>query len=97
MNALNELADRIESYKKSDKKSQTYTYNGIIYQKNFVQGIAAFAFLNLFLAILIIIVYSETVGSIFSNNRWWIVIALIVVTLIFIPLGVFVIADKKQY
>ncbi|MEA5017089.1 MAG: hypothetical protein VB009_00035 [Erysipelotrichaceae bacterium] len=96
MNALNELADRIESYKKSDKKSQTYIYNGITYQKNFVQGVAVFAFLNLFLAILIIIVYSETVGSIFSNNRWLIAIALIAVMLIFIPLVVFVIADKKQ-
>ena len=96
MKKINNITKRMESYKKSDRKSTEYVYDGVTYQKSSIKGIAVFAFMNYFLALLFIVIYGEVVGRIFNNSFWWVTFVIIIVLLIVLPIIVFAVADKKN-
>lgn len=95
LSVIKDVAKKMESYKKSDKKSTEYVYDGVPYRKSNIKGIAVFAFMNYFLALLFIVIYGEVVGRIFSSNNWWVPFVIIIVLLIVLPIIVFAVADKK--
>ena len=95
MSVIKGVINEMESYKKSDKKSTNYIHDGVTYQKSSIKGIAVFAFMNYFLALLFIVIYGEVVGRIFNNSFWWVPFVIIIVLLIVIPIIVFAVADKK--
>ncbi len=96
LNVIKDVAKKMESYKKSDKKSTDYVHDGVTYQKSKIKGFAIFAFMNYFLAFLFIVIYGEVVGRIFSNGYWWVPFFIIFVLLIILPIIVFAVDDKKD-
>ena len=95
LNVIKDVAKKMESYKKSDRKSIEYAYKDVTYKKSNIKGIAVFAFMNYFLALLFIVIYGEVVGRIFNNRFWWVPFVIIIVLLIVLPIIVFAVADKK--
>ena len=96
LNVIKDVAKKMESYKKSDRKSIEYAYKDVTYKKSSIKGIAVFAFMNYFLALLFIVIYGEVVGRIFNNSFWWVPFVIIIVLLIVLPIIVFAVADKKD-
>lgn len=92
---IKDVTNKMESYKRSDRKSTEYIHDGVTYQKSNIKGIAIFAFMNYFLALLFIVIYGQAVGQIFSNSYWWVIFAIIIILLIVLPIIVFSLADKK--
>ena len=89
MNQLNKITDMMNNYKKCDKQETTYRYHDLVYQKNRLQGISVFAFLNVYLVIAIIIVHGILFGSIFGTPYWWLPYVVIILFLIVLPIITF--------
>ena len=97
MDKINSIFSQMESYKKSSRKTNEYTYNGVTYQKDLLTSIIIVIFMNPLLGTLFIIVYSELFGPIFKNGYWWIPIFMCIIIFVVLPMLIFIRATKKDY